>query len=48
MTLSNDNYFAEVRGLWVWTLMSKTLANEDTMLEFRSQGANGPDGESPD
>ena len=39
MTISNDNYYAEVRGLGM-DFDEQTLANEDTMLEFRSQGAN--------
>ncbi len=39
MALSNDNYFAEVRGIGM-DFDEQELANEDTMLEFRSQGAN--------
>ena len=39
MSLSNDNYFAEVRGIGM-DFDEQELANEDTMLEFRSQGAN--------
>jgi hypothetical protein len=39
MTLSTDNYFADVRGLGM-DFDEQTLANEDTMLEIRSQGAN--------
>jgi hypothetical protein len=39
MALSTDNYFADVRGLGM-DFDEQTLANEDTMLEIRSQGAN--------
>ena len=39
MTLSNDNYFATVRWLGM-DFDEQTLANEDTMLDIRSQGAN--------
>tara|TARA_R110002020_G_scaffold148803_4_gene324880 strand:+ start:153 stop:1157 length:1005 start_codon:yes stop_codon:yes gene_type:complete len=39
MSVSNDNYFADVRGLGM-DFDEQTLANEDTMLEIRSQGAN--------
>lgn len=39
MTLSTDNYFADVRGIGM-DFDEQTLANEDTMLEIRSQGAN--------
>lgn len=39
MSLSTDNYFADVRGLGM-DFDEQTLANEDTMLEIRSQGAN--------
>ena len=39
MSLSTDNYFAEVRGIGM-DFDEQELANEDTMLEFRSQGAN--------
>ena len=39
MSLSNDRYFAEVRGIGM-DFDEQELANEDTMLEFRSQGAN--------
>ena len=39
MSLSDDNYFAEVRGIGM-DFDEQELANEDTMLEFRSQGAN--------
>ena len=39
MSLSTDNYFADVRGLGM-DFDEQTLANEDTMLELRSQGAN--------
>ena len=38
MTLSTDNYFAEVRGLGM-DFDEQTIANEDAMLEIRSQGA---------
>ena len=39
MALSTDNYFADVRGLGM-DFDEQMLANEDTMLEVRSQGAN--------
>ena len=39
MSLSNDRYFAEVRGIGM-DFDEQELANEDTMLESRSQGAN--------
>ena len=39
MSLSTDNYFADVRGLGM-DFDEQMLANEDTMLEVRSQGAN--------
>ena len=39
MALSTDNYFAEVRGIGM-DFDEQTIANEDTMLEIRSQGAN--------
>ena len=38
MTISTDNYFAEVRGLGM-DFDEQTIANEDAMLEIRSQGA---------
>ena len=39
MALSTDSYFADVRGLGM-DFDEQTLANEDTALELRSQGAN--------
>ena len=39
MSLSNDRYFADVRWLGM-DFGEQELANEDTMLESRSQGAN--------
>ena len=39
MTLSTDRYFAEPRGLGM-DFDEQTLANEDSMLELRSQGSN--------
>jgi hypothetical protein len=39
MALSTDSYFSDVRGLGM-DFDEQTLANEDTALELRSQGAN--------
>ena len=39
MALSTDSYFADVRGLGM-DFDEQTIANEDTALELRSQGAN--------
>ena len=39
MSISNDSYFADVRGLGM-DFDEQTIANTDTALEFRSQGAN--------
>lgn len=39
MALSTDSYFADVRGLGM-DFDEQTIANEDTALEIRSQGAN--------
>jgi len=39
LALSTDSYFADVRGLGM-DFDEQTLANEDTALELRSQGAN--------
>jgi hypothetical protein len=38
MTISNDNYYAEVRGLGM-DFGEQEIANEDAMLDTRSQGA---------
>ena len=39
MSLSNDTYFAAVRGIGM-DFGEQELANEDTMLDVRSQGSN--------
>lgn len=39
MALSTDSYFSDVRGLGM-DFDEQTIANEDTALELRSQGAN--------